>query len=228
MNTKLLGNIVRALGVKPERYRVLRNLKRLLAVGFSAYPYKGFQVEHIGLRSIIKKGMVVIDIGANVGDYSILFARWGAKVTAFEPTYIWSTLYKRTRNYDICCLNIALGEKDGRIAIYEDGGLSSASRKYAPKGIRRDIDLRRLDTIWKGLVDFIKIDVEGMELEVLRGARKTIERYRPIIFCEINEEAQYARGHTGQEVINYLKSLGYDCRIFCHIPYYYDILAQVA
>jgi hypothetical protein len=65
------------------------------------------------------------------------------------------------------------------------------------------VSCHRLDDIYKGRVSLIKIDVEGHELEVLKGAENTIKKYMPTLLIEIFD-------FENNEVPKYLKSLGYD------------------
>ncbi|MBC7329533.1 FkbM family methyltransferase [bacterium] len=145
---------------------------------------------------IVEEGDIVIDCGANIGVASLLFAKKagkGGKVIAIEP---------EERNYEI--LERMANENEGRIApilplkvaVYkQDCSMqllikSSASHSLSPykreeklsKGIQ-EVTALKIDTIIEetGLerVDFIKMDIEGAEVDALLGAEKTISQFKP-------------------------------------------------
>jgi FkbM family methyltransferase len=84
------------------------------------------------------------------------------------------------------------------------GGLSLTYRQGEP------VPVVPLDSLELGRCDFLKIDVEGMELEVLRGAARTIQRFRPLLYVENDRPEQSA------ELIRYLRELGYE--LYWHLP----------
>ncbi|MDB5900997.1 MAG: methyltransferase, FkbM family domain protein [Ramlibacter sp.] len=172
-------------------------------------------------------GVVAVDGGANVGVHTIEWARqmhgWG-RVLAFEAQeYVF---YALAGNLAINnCWNAsarwcALGETEGHIDIPEPDYLQAGSfgslevRKrqntefigqevsYAAEDCIRTpmttIDAQQLERL-----DFFKLDVEGMEMEVLRGARNTLERCKPIVLVEIIKSDAAAIGA-------FFKSLGYE------------------
>lgn len=137
--------------------------------------------------NIIKKGDLVFDVGANVGNKSKEYLTMGASVIAFEPQF---ECYQELKKLPIDCENIALGEKKGieNLFISETNTLSSMSEDYI-SAVKQE---RFKDNMWGGaytvqtdtldnMVDkygtpkYIKIDVEGYELNVLKGLTKPIE-----------------------------------------------------
>jgi FkbM family methyltransferase len=168
-----------------------------------------FALEILALRRrYFGDGVFAIDGGANIGVHSIEWARrmhgWG-KVLSFEAQEI--VYYALAGNLAINnCLNaraknVALGESVGEIIIplpdyYSPGSYGSLELRkmentlsvgqdvsYDPQnGV--SVPMISIDSLNLERVDFIKIDVEGMELDVLRGARETLKRCTPILLAE--------------------------------------------
>lgn len=145
---------------------------------------------------------VVLDVGANVGTMTLLFARRCPRGTvyAFEPipenARATGAIIKLFGLRNVRLLPIGLGERDEQVAMVmpsSDGvrleGLSHVVRDAeTASGTRYDVHLARLDTLpdLRGRhVDAIKIDVEDHEQFVLRGAERTIARDLPLIYCEL-------------------------------------------
>lgn len=154
-----------------------------------------------------KPGDYVLDIGANVGDWTLPFAeRVGpsGRVLAFEPVpYLAETVSKTAmvnKHEWVEVHNVALGSEEGEAPFSVEYGNSGGSRlgrlsgNFAPISVhvaRLDDVLARRPDIDR--IDFIKIDVEGHELEVLRGARKTLSRFLPPLVLECGAEDNNAR-----------------------------------
>lgn len=171
------------------------------------------------LRNTILKGVfqdtVVLDIGANIGNHSLYFAKeCGAKkIYSFEPVpETFRILQKNVEINDlsevITPVNAGVGAKNTRAGIQsfmeEDFGKSII--EYKDEGEINVVSLDQMGINEK--VGFIKIDVEGFELEVFKGAEKLIRRDKPIIFCEI--WPSYFIEHF-EEISRILQPLGYEC-----------------
>ena len=177
--------------------------------------------------SIVRRGDVVIDAGANVGYFTMLFSDLvgpHGHVHAFEPVpATFSLLSKNLRRfpqYTNVSLNCAaLGDHDQRTKIFlPNGDHGQAALVYHRDGSWRnakvapiDIEMTRLDRYTQGLnkIDLLKCDVEGAELLVLRGAESILRRFRPTIFLELDERWTTSFGWTPGEVIRFLSGLGY-------------------
>ncbi len=154
----------------------------------------------IMLDEYIKDDAIILDIGANIGNHTLY---WGMasprnikKIYSFEP--IEKTFYTLKKNIEINKLeekvklfNIGLSaaEEKADIALYSIGNTGMTALKSDSSGT---IPLKPLDSIIFDEklphIDFIKIDVEGFEINVLEGAKKTIMKYRPVIFLESFQE----------------------------------------
>ncbi|MGC9123924.1 MAG: FkbM family methyltransferase [Thermoplasmata archaeon] len=148
---------------------------------------------------IPKKGDVVIDVGASYGDTAIWYAKkFGAKVMAFEPLKdIYEILLKNIdlNKADVIAYNIALGNGKN-INGKRQGNMLAI-------GNEEKFETKRLDDFEFERVDLIKIDVEGFELDVLEGAKKTIMKHRPKIILEVHSKDLF-KGCT-----EFLKKLDY-------------------
>lgn len=171
-------------------------------------------------------GVMAIDGGANVGVHTVEWARhmhgWG-RVLAFEAQeYVF---YALAGNIAINnCWNAsarwsALGEREGFIDVPEPdylrpgsfGSLELRQRartEYIGQAVSYNAEdcvrtpMVSIDSLALERLDFVKIDVEGMEIDVLRGARATLERCKPIVMAEMIKSDR-------QALVGLLQSLGY-------------------
>jgi len=171
------------------------------------------------LRQLIKPGMNVVEVGANMGTHSVDMARACAPGTflAFEP---------QPRLFQILCGNLALnnvtnalvypegcGDEEGEIGIARvDYDVEGNFGGFALDRHQGDIPvrIRTIDSLRLARCGLIKIDVEGFEPKVIRGAAETIRRCRPILYVEND------RADQQQEVIDLVAGLGY--RMYWHTP----------
>ena len=164
------------------------------------YIKNGFEPVMVRLfKNLISGTDVVLDVGANIGCTALLFGDIGSKVYAFEPSpttfkFLEQNVSDSGLN-NVCPINIGLGDKSGKYTLtFSPSNRSSgfvSNQTRAPEGRTvEDIVIRRLDDVIKSLsvpmVDFIKIDVEGFEANVLKGAEETIAKYQPRVVLELN------------------------------------------
>ncbi|MEO9308180.1 MAG: FkbM family methyltransferase [Nitrososphaera sp.] len=167
--------------------------------------------EPINMMLLMFEGKTCYDIGANMGYTSIILSRNFENVYAFEPSTIYKKLKKNvSRNKKIHALNIAISNHDGKLVtekreipwesgqLVADGGtIKDAWGKLIGKVI---VDCRKIDSMDILKPDFMKIDVEGFELDVIKGALQTIRKYKPSIFIEVHSS------NIGSEIKNILNS----------------------
>jgi FkbM family methyltransferase len=175
-------------------------------------------------KSLLFKGAVVVDIGANVGYYSLVAASHigsSGRIYAFEPM---SKQFERLmenilRNQlsQITALKLALSDRV-QAAIMQlndlhNIGAASLRPTNGPSGVCETVECTTLDLFAEseGLsqLDVIKIDVEGLELAVLRGATKTLDRFQPVILVEVVDSFQREAGSTREELYTWLEQSGY-------------------
>lgn len=147
------------------------------------------------MNSFIKNGDVIYDCGANIFDHSIFFAlnNPDSMVVAFEPVKEYYDLgLKNIDNFkirNIVPINVALGEKSTKMKIFVDN--ESSSFLNTKLGLKTELAcVKSIDYyVEKKLIpapQVIKIDVEGYALQLIKGARKTIEKYKPTIIIEVH------------------------------------------
>lgn len=203
--------------LKPLRDRLLRDGDRPLIASaevefeglrfmFTA-PYSGLSHAKKGieqricraLRSSIRPGSVCVDVGASFGYVSLVMATAGGVVHSFEPSpFTYRTLVETIRKNglegELTAHHIALGDHEGVIDITQFGE-------------SEQVKLMTLDSFVAkhgiGRVDVLKVDVDGLDLEVLKGARNTLKCFHPVLVVEMTDRQQ--------EIHDLLKSVGYTC-----------------
>lgn len=132
-----------------------------------------------------------LDIGANIGNHSHYFSRIFSKVIAFEPSsIIFKLLEINTEDLaNVRIEKIALGSRNSESTLYSNTsnyGSSSIIKDHDSFQMQENINIKLLDDFNLGThsVSLMKIDVEGFEIEVLRGAIDTIRNHQPLILLE--------------------------------------------
>ena len=176
------------------------------------------------LTKLIKKGDTVFDIGANFGWYSCHLAQIvgeAGEVHIFEPTNAMEELKKNLILNGFmkrCVLNqLALAEKEGTETLFipEKLGTAFSSLREQSHGRTQKIcvPVRKLDDYVTAHnirdIAFMKIDVEGAEYLVLRGAENVVKQYSPMIMLELYKPHTEYFGYSPEELISYLGDLGY-------------------
>jgi FkbM family methyltransferase len=147
----------------------------------------------------------VVDVGAHVGLWSIPLARFAHKVIAIEAEHETAELLRsnliRNALTNVVVREVLLGDPR---KLYKRGNLAAPTGEnyYLEGGNKQSVTL---DSLINEKIEFIKIDVEGMEPEVLDGARRIINNSRPIIFLEVNPKALRKHGKTSSDIVGFLK-----------------------
>src|SRR6267142_1895223 len=180
--------------------------------------------------SILISGGVVLDIGANCGQFSLKLAvalkqqRVGQLVIhAFEPNpdifaLLTANLALNPELGDhVFCHALALGEETGeRTLAYNpsNSGGGSITRDQSPAKFHYPVRMDRLDSAVQSLslanIDFIKIDVEGFEPEVLAGGESVIQKFHPWLYVEITPTWFQGRGHSLEQFMQRLLAWNYE------------------
>lgn len=169
------------------------------------------------LDRLVRPGSVAIDIGANKGLYSWLLSRIAAEVKAFEPNPKMYAQLARSVPKNVETFEVALSDREGEAELilpihrngrYSNQGGSLQTAKYmSGKQVQHwPVRQGRLDAYGFADVSFIKIDVEGFELEVVAGASETIRRDKPVLLIEIDESQNGVPLH---EAIGRIEAMGY-------------------
>lgn len=183
------------------------------------------------LDKLVQSGMVVLDVGANIGEISLVCAKRvgpAGSVISFEPIdEIADELQKnvdRNQLQQVTVVRAGLSDKAAtQVPIYascgqrsqgdEHGGLGSLYGENAEDAPVQFIEVTTLDaylaqsSVTK--VDIIKVDIEGAELPFLRGAEHTLRTHRPYLIIEVQDISAAAAGYTASDILDYLSSLSY-------------------
>lgn len=183
------------------------------------------------LKTFLRPGMTFIDVGANIGEISLVAAKLvgrSGRVIAFEPIdRIADELQMNVRRNQlgqISIVRVGLSDTHGqRLPIYSSSGQGNLADKNDGLGSLygaatgasplQVIDITTLDT-WidehpVDRVDMIKIDIEGAELPCLQGARRTLQRFKPVLIVEIQDTTAMTAGYRATDILDLLSGFGY-------------------
>lgn len=166
------------------------------------------------LRFLMSPAVVSLDVGANVGLFTYYLARYSRHVHAFEPNPLACDVLQSVADRNVTVHRTALTDRAGEVELYvprnrkgwSSNGGSLQQMRWGDFG-RVRVPGRRIDDLGLSDIGFIKIDVEGHELAVLRGAQETLRRDRPNLFVE-NEHSH--AGGDAAAVFDLLKELDYE------------------
>ena len=173
--------------------------------------------EMLYVNSLLMNRRRFLDVGSNVGIYSYHFLRRMKKVEAFEPikeiTYRLEAHANGSLSIHNCALSNEVSTLPFHIPVDDRGNLIPSWASLEPleqKCVTRDVPVKRLDDFAFADVDLFKIDVEGHEMEVIKGGLDLINKFKPNLMIEIEEK------HSKipiQETINFISNMGYN--VFC-------------
>lgn len=185
-----------------------------------------FESEVNVFRRVLAPGDLALDVGANIGVHTLAMARIVGPtgfVLAFEPQrLVFQTLCANMalNSLDnVHCVNAGVSDRPGRLSVSDPdptspnnfGGVEVSMLDVAPRAA--PVPQVTLDDFLDvASLKFVKIDVEGMEAQVLRGARRTLDRFKPVLYVENDRVEQSPELHA------VLTELGYRC--YWHLPPY--------
>ena len=194
-------------------------------IGGSLKKYGEFSLlEQLLFRELVRGGDLVVEVGANIGAHTVELSRLAGaqgEVHAFEPQRIvFQTLCANLALNQ--CANVhaeqaALGTEMGTVDVPSPdpnvpanfGGISLIGARGGEK-----VPMITLDSLELPACHFLKADVEGMEVEVLKGAARTIDAYRPVLYLEND------RDERSRELLEIVLSIGY--RAYWHLPFLFN------
>ena len=218
-----------------RRGGILWELDLKEGIDFAIYLQGGFEPETLReYRRLVRAGFVVLDIGANIGSHTLPLAQMVApsgRVYSFEPTdYAFG---KQRRNLS---LNLELSRRVNAIQAILVGRRTQRKPEAIPSSWPLDgagemelhpthfgrfntlegAQVLRLDD-WAvqeqpPKIDFVKIDVDGYEIDVIEGATETLSRYKPVMIMEFAPYVFSERGRSFRELLDALLALGYHAR----------------
>ena len=159
-----------------------------------------------------------IDIGANIGNHALEFSKFFSNIDAFEPNPHTFKLLQFNASFvkNIRTYNFGLGNCNETLTLSENASNFGASSAIIDHNQNLDIkiEVKKLDDFDTKLsnIKLIKIDVEGMELMVLEGAIKIIDKHQPIIAFE-QHASDFITDDNDTPCIKLLRKFGY---IFCY------------
>ncbi|MFT7616119.1 MAG: FkbM family methyltransferase [Candidatus Woesearchaeota archaeon] len=190
--------------------------------GFNSW---GESAHNVGYRMLLAESSgkdVVFDVGAHIGLCTLPLALRAKKVYSFEPSTINFQYLNRHIRYNklrnVSSFAYLVGESDEpQVPFYESrdrvSGMSSVTNVYNQdiftETTRRQIALDTFCSAKNIIPSLIKIDVEGAEFGVLRGAEKLIKKHKPIIVLSVHPAHLKALGESASDLFTYCKKLGY-------------------
>jgi len=171
------------------------------------------------LESIIRPGMKVIDVGANIGITSVTIARnigKDGKLYSFEPVPHYFRILQQNLSSNgienVEALPVALSDRIGETEFYLKGLSSGVVFEKEDKKTR--VSTVTIDSFLQQheveRIDLINMDCEGSELLVLRGAKETLRRSKVKIFCEVHHDFLKQLGQSIGDLVKYLQSLEFE------------------
>ncbi len=211
-------NLPPNLGLKQCRYGPMLYLKSDQYIGQALDLYGEFSEGEVHLfRQIVKPDWVVFDVGANHGTHTVALTQMAKTVHAFEPQRVLFQIINANLALNgltnVDAHNVAVGKTPGSIGVPVVDYTKPSNFGAVELGLGEQVELITLDSMMVGC-DFMKVDVEGMEGEVIKGAKDLIADFRPIIYMEND------RDDRSPLLIQQMWDLDYT--LYHHIPYYFN------
>ncbi len=198
--------------------------------------FKGFYEKSLveTVKKFFLKDGVFVDVGANIGCVSLIAAKTAKQVIAIEPIpWIAERLQNNFNLNNLTNIKIVqcvASDKKGRASFYcpsgdkIHGGMGSLYKDHS-RGEKIEVETKTLDEILGDTkVDFIKIDTEGHDKNVIMGAKEIIKKNKPFIVYEYAEDSEGFSEISQKEVSSFLRELGYEFKwidtinMFCIPP----------
>ena len=182
------------------------------------------------LRVHLRPGDTFVDVGANIGYFTLFASRLvgtSGRVVAIEPAQ---------GNLARLCDHLAMNQSANVLVVSTAAGSShgvpflhlptpnnngAANLRPAVGGAGHAVFQAPLDELFESCdvrPQLIKLDIEGFELEALRGLKRTLERHAPVVVCELTNEFLHEIGQDARELLQFMESLGYRCRSLELVP----------
>jgi FkbM family methyltransferase len=191
------------------------------------YFFGAYEAETVSwFRSVIRPGMTVLDIGAHVGQYSLIAASDvgpTGRVHSFEPNPVSHGRLRANLEMNgfrnVTPHQLAVSDSAGEVTLYvpRHDNLGEASLQPCQEGMQEvkvrcvtiDEWAETADLGTAPRIDLVKIDVQGLEAKVLQGARHTLTRFKPLVICEFEERWLRGMGTSSVELKKMLGDMGY-------------------
>jgi FkbM family methyltransferase len=181
----------------------------------------GIDFDRRVLYSLVKNNSVCFDIGANIGETTLNFARLAreGKVYSFEPVpFLFERLQTNVsfNNFpNIFLNNLALSDKKEQLFFESSKNHNSSgiSLQKHPTSRSQAVNSTTIDSFVEENnithIDFMKIDVEGFESLVIKGGMRTLKKFMPVIFMEVDHHNLSKNNSSEKELLMQMHSLGY-------------------
>lgn len=190
---------------------------------FKSAVEKGINESHFSeiIAEFVKEDSICLDVGGNIGTHAIAMSRIAAngKVYTFEPQSLIFSILQNNLILNGCnnasAFRFAITDTSSKVMTMQPFSFSherinNGAIRLDKDGHSGDLTLTRtLDSFAFPQVDFMKMDIQGSEVDALNGAGKTIGDSRPIMFIEIEQQHLKALGSSAQQLIEKILSLGY-------------------
>ena len=194
-----------------------------------------YEEEMNALKLFVHEGDACLDIGANFGQYAYALSRIVGEeglVFCFEPSAYTAGILKdvteRLRLSNVVIEKSALGNSVGSIhfiiPIEKDSSIPNVATAHIKAngetniGSEEVVSVTTLDKYFEGKniqnVSFIKCDVEGAELMILKGGEEFLSTYKPAVLCEIVEKYEERYNYSPKDVLDFMDKLGYKMFIY--------------
>ena len=166
------------------------------------------------LKYLSNKNLNSLDVGAYKGVYTYFISKYSKIVYAFEPNPKSYKILKKIVNKNVKVFPYALSDKSSSDFLkipkgkkgYSNQGGSIRNVKLDKNFGKLKVETKKIDDLKLKNIGFIKIDAEGVELQVLKGAKKLIKKYKPTLLIEIEE--RYI-SEPIEKTLNKILNLGY-------------------
>jgi FkbM family methyltransferase len=163
------------------------------------------------LEACFGQRRTMVDVGAHIGLWAWNFEPYFNHIEAFEPVPAHRECFEKNvleaAVTNVTLHGFALGDREGKVAIYSNP--ISSGDSWVKTGAVGKTPMRTLDSFKLADVDLIKVDCEGYEEFVLRGAENTLVTWKPVICVEQKRDMAAKFGLKPQGALAYLKTLGY-------------------
>lgn len=181
-----------AIGIAHAKHGRFKFFTRDEWIGRSLFTLGEWSEDEVSaFQKILQKNDIALDVGANIGAFTVPMSRLCKTVYAFEPHPDTCALLRENLEVNGCdnvkVINAAASDKEGTAFMPPvDGMLNPAGFSVSEKGGSEDVAIKTvtIDSLKLERLDFLKCDAEGHELQVLKGAKETIKKFRPILYLE--------------------------------------------
>jgi FkbM family methyltransferase len=170
------------------------------------------------VKKLVPNPDIVVDVGASIGQETLYYADWAKSVYSFEPCKsTYEVLEQNVKQNNLTNVTLSRNglssETSTAFLRLINGNESMAFVTNERSAKTEDIEVIRFDDfpVREGKIDFVKIDVEGLEMKVLTGMSETIAKHSPAFQIELKDEWLARNGTSSEQIWDFFDKLGYVC-----------------